>query len=62
MTLLNCLVAAIPARERVVTWEEVFELPTASTDADTASGRLVSAPNRYVDGGADASVLQRADG
>jgi pilus assembly protein CpaF len=26
-TLLNCLCAAIPARERVVTCEEVFELP-----------------------------------
>src|ERR1700710_2802939 len=26
-TLLNCLVAAVPARERVVTCEEVFELP-----------------------------------
>ena len=26
MTLLNCLAAAIPARERVVTCEEVFEL------------------------------------
>ncbi len=25
-TLLNCLVAAIPARERVITCEEVFEL------------------------------------
>ena len=29
-TLLNCLCAAIPARERVVTCEEVFELPKAS--------------------------------
>jgi pilus assembly protein CpaF len=26
MSLLNCLCAAIPARERVVTCEEVFEL------------------------------------
>ena len=25
-TLLNCLLAAVPARERVVTCEEVFEL------------------------------------
>ncbi|MGY1667572.1 ATPase, T2SS/T4P/T4SS family [Geodermatophilus sp. SYSU D00696] len=25
-TLLNCLVAAVPARERVITCEEVFEL------------------------------------
>jgi pilus assembly protein CpaF len=30
MSLLNCLCAAIPARERVVTCEEVFELPMAS--------------------------------
>jgi Flp pilus assembly CpaF family ATPase len=28
--MLNCLVAAIPARERVVTCEEVFELPIAT--------------------------------
>jgi hypothetical protein len=27
LSLLNCLAAAIPARERVVTCEEVFELP-----------------------------------
>ncbi len=26
-TLLNCLAGAIPARERVITCEEVFELP-----------------------------------
>ncbi len=26
MSLLNCLVAAVPARERVITCEEVFEL------------------------------------
>ncbi len=26
VSLLNCLCAAIPARERVVTCEEVFEL------------------------------------
>src|SRR4028118_1364497 len=26
MTLLNCLLAAVPARERVITCEEVFEL------------------------------------
>jgi pilus assembly protein CpaF len=26
MSLLNCVCAAIPARERVVTCEEVFEL------------------------------------
>ena len=29
-TLLNCLCAAIPARERVITCEEVFELPESS--------------------------------
>ena len=29
-TLLNCLAAAVPPRERVVTCEEVFELPNAS--------------------------------
>ena len=29
-TLLNCLCAAIPARERVITCEEIFELPKAS--------------------------------
>jgi len=29
VTLLNCLAAAIPARERVVTCEEVFELTNA---------------------------------
>ena len=29
-TLLNCLCAAIPARERVITCEEVFELPEAT--------------------------------
>jgi pilus assembly protein CpaF len=27
--LLNCLCASIPARERVITCEEVFELPEA---------------------------------
>ena len=26
-TLLNCLAAAVPPRERVITCEEVFELP-----------------------------------
>jgi pilus assembly protein CpaF len=26
LTLLNCLTAAVPARERVITCEEVFEL------------------------------------
>lgn len=39
VTLLNCLTAAVPARERVITCEEVFELrktpygdqPAAST-------------------------------
>jgi Flp pilus assembly CpaF family ATPase len=30
MSLLNCLCAAIPARERVITCEEVFELPRPS--------------------------------
>ena len=30
-TLLNCLAAAIPTRERVVTCEEVFELSNCST-------------------------------
>jgi pilus assembly protein CpaF len=30
MSLLNCLCAAIPARERVITCEEVFELSKAS--------------------------------
>jgi len=29
MSLLNCLCAAIPARERVISVEEVFELPKA---------------------------------
>jgi pilus assembly protein CpaF len=29
MLLLNCLCAAIPARERVITCEEVFELSAA---------------------------------
>ena len=29
-TLLNCLLAAVPARERVITCEEVFELPVSS--------------------------------
>ncbi len=28
-TMLNCLAAAIPARERVITAEEVFELASA---------------------------------
>lgn len=32
MTLLNCLAAAIPARERVVTAEEVFELQVPLPD------------------------------
>jgi pilus assembly protein CpaF len=29
-TMLNCLTAAVPARERVITCEEVFELALAS--------------------------------
>lgn len=29
-TMLNCLASAIPARERVITCEEVFELPLAA--------------------------------
>ena len=32
-TLLNCLAGAIPARERIVTCEEVFELRIALPDA-----------------------------
>jgi Flp pilus assembly CpaF family ATPase len=32
MSLLNCLCAAIPARERVITAEEVFELPVPLLD------------------------------
>ena len=48
-TLLNCLAAAIPARERVVTCEEVFELrlplPDVVVDADPA-GRTSKAPAR----------------
>ncbi|MFI7586692.1 CpaF family protein [Spongisporangium articulatum] len=31
-TLLNCLIGALPARERVVTCEEVFELQVAARD------------------------------
>jgi Flp pilus assembly CpaF family ATPase len=31
-TLLNCLTAAVPARERVITCEEVFELDLPSPD------------------------------
>src|SRR3954462_1245586 len=49
-TLLNCLCAAIPARERVITAEEVFELPktvplhtcappSTSDSPSTATGR-----------------------
>ncbi len=50
MSLLNCLCAAIPARERVITCEEVFELPmliqlhmytppSTSASPSTATGR-----------------------
>ncbi len=31
MTLLNCLCAAIPARERVISVEEVFELASVGS-------------------------------
>jgi len=31
-TLLNCLAGAVPARERVITCEEVFELKIALPD------------------------------
>jgi pilus assembly protein CpaF len=31
-TILNCLAAAIPARERVITVEEVFEPPNGTMD------------------------------
>ena len=31
-TLLNCLLAAVPAHERVITCEEVFELKVAAPD------------------------------
>jgi Flp pilus assembly CpaF family ATPase len=31
LSLLNCLCAAIPARERVITYEEVFELTMRSS-------------------------------
>jgi hypothetical protein len=36
MSLLNCLGAAIPARERVVTCEEVFELREVMPEAAPA--------------------------
>jgi pilus assembly protein CpaF len=37
-TLLNCLAAAIPASERVVTCEEVFELPNADARCSPGAG------------------------
>jgi Flp pilus assembly CpaF family ATPase len=42
MSLLNCLCAAIPARERVITCEEVFELgprPWHPSDQRFRNGR-----------------------
>lgn len=41
-TLLNCLVAAIPARERVITCEEVFELRVDLPDAVRMQTRQAS--------------------
>src|SRR4051794_40522432 len=39
-SLLNCLCAAIPARERVITCEEVFELSMHATDVAWRPGDL----------------------
>ncbi len=55
-TLLNCLCAAIPARERVITCEEVFELRVPLPDVvsmQTRQSNLEGAGEiRYRDGGA----------
>ena len=42
MTRLNCLAAAIPSRERVVTAEEVFELKIALPDVVSMQCRQAS--------------------
>jgi pilus assembly protein CpaF len=43
-TLLDCLTAAMPARERVITCEEVFELRDARPVCDSVRHRHSSGP------------------
>jgi type IV secretory pathway ATPase VirB11/archaellum biosynthesis ATPase len=43
MSLLKCLCAAIPARERVITCEEAFELQVPPPDHPNRVGAAISA-------------------
>lgn len=45
-TMLNCLAAAIPARERVITCEEVFELQVPLPDVVSLQTRQVNLEGR----------------
>jgi hypothetical protein len=54
MTLLNCLCVAIPARERVVTWEEGFELSIRSSAVRDTRTSCTPSPGR-------SESLERAD-
>ena len=59
MSLLNCLCAAIPARERVITCEEVFELRIPLPDVVAMQTRQ---PNLEGAGEIPLRRLVRADG
>ncbi len=48
VSLLNCLVASVPARERVITCEEVFELQASPPNVTAAGGSRPSLQPRRV--------------
>jgi hypothetical protein len=60
MSLLNCLVAAVPARERVITCEELFEL--TETVPEAAVGVCAGVPRRPVGAPAVGRPLRGAGG
>jgi hypothetical protein len=57
MSLLNCLCSVIPARERVVTCEEVFELGDDSSHVLTESGKAPGMTFAWVAAEPSSSIL-----